>query len=121
MSREERLHRDNVPAARNLRRAQTKSEEMLWAKLRARRFHGLKVRRQHPVGRFVIDFYCEDLQLAIEVDGAIHELPAQRSNDMARQRTLEELGIRFFRVRADATESEIQHVLAEIESHCGFS
>lgn len=118
MDSRERLHRDNVPAARILRSGQTRSEAILWAKLRARRFHGLKFRRQHPIGRFVLDFYCEDLRLAIEVDGGIHDGDDARIADTSRQRAIEELGIWFIRLRAEATESEVQAALATIEREC---
>jgi len=114
------LRRDNVAAARRLRQTSTSSEDALWQRLRARRFHGLKVRRQHPVGGFVLDFYCEDLQLAIEVDGPVHDGPVAAAADAERQRALEEQGIWFIRVRAEATDTEIHGVLAEIERECGF-
>jgi len=116
----ERWHRDNAPAARNLRRTLTRSEELLWERLRARRFHGLKVRRQHPVGGFVLDFYCEDLRLAIEVDGGSHDDPTVRNADRERQLALEGLGTWSVRIRAEATEAQVHSVLAEIEQACGF-
>ncbi|MQA00304.1 MAG: DUF559 domain-containing protein [Dehalococcoidia bacterium] len=58
----------NIEAARRLRREQTRSERLLWEVVRAQRFHGLKFRRQHPVGSLVLDFYCDDFNLAVEVD-----------------------------------------------------
>jgi very-short-patch-repair endonuclease len=114
------MHRDNVPAAKRLRSAATRSEAILWDRLRSRRFHGLKVRRQHPIGRFVIDFYCEDLRLAIEVDGSVHHDSGVAANDAERERLLRERGIWFVRVDAKSTEAEVQSVLAEIERACGF-
>ena len=68
----ERIYRDNVPAARRLRARETVSERVLWGALRDRGVGGYKFRRQHPVGIFVLDFYCEALRLAIEIDGPIH-------------------------------------------------
>jgi very-short-patch-repair endonuclease len=78
------------------------------------------VRRQHPVGAFVLDFYCEDLRLAIEVDGSIHAVPGVAARDADREDILRSLGIWFVRVAADATESEVHAVLAEIERQCQF-
>jgi very-short-patch-repair endonuclease len=72
MSTDRVRHRDNVPAARDLRIRQTAAEVMLWEALRNRRLDGVKFRRQHPVGPFVIDFCCPERRLAIEVDGGIH-------------------------------------------------
>lgn len=58
--------------SRNLRRASTPQEEALWNQLRAKRFEGLKFRRQHEIGSFIVDFACCSLKLAIEVDGGVH-------------------------------------------------
>ena len=91
----------NIPAARRLRRPQTASEERLWELLRDRRLLGLKFRRQHAVQRFVVDFFCYEAQLAVEVDGGIHDLPEQEAADRDRQALLEATGIRFVRVTAE--------------------
>jgi very-short-patch-repair endonuclease len=110
------MHVDNVPAAKRLRQEKTPTEAILWERLRDRRCMNLKFRRQHPVGRFVLDFYCEALKVAIEVDGGIHELPAQRKADLERQVELEGLGIRFIRVPARLIEqkpSGLMHLLTE--------
>lgn len=96
----QRFHAENVPAARRLRSESTPTETILWALLRDRRCLGLKFRRQHPVGAFVLDFYCEELKVAIEVDGGIHDNPEQRARDEVRQQILEDLAIRFIRVPA---------------------
>ncbi|MEX1107731.1 MAG: DUF559 domain-containing protein [Dongiaceae bacterium] len=58
--------------ARELRRNSTDVERVLWRRLRHRQFLGLKFRRQHPVGPYVTDFYCEALHLVIELDGGQH-------------------------------------------------
>jgi len=64
--------RRTVKNARNLRRTMTMPEVALWARLRSRP-DGFKFRRQHPAGRYVLDFFCNEARLAIEVDGASHE------------------------------------------------
>jgi very-short-patch-repair endonuclease len=73
------MHRDNIPAARELRTRQTPAESILWDALRGRRLAGLKFRRQHPIGTFVVDFCCPDRRLAIELDGPVHA--EQREHD----------------------------------------
>ncbi|MDX2137691.1 MAG: endonuclease domain-containing protein [Chloroflexota bacterium] len=101
-----------VEAARHLRAEQTPSEEILWQSLRNRRLNGWKFRRQFPIGAFVLDFYCAESRLAVEVDGAIHR--QQVEADTMRQSLLEELGIRFVRVTADQVEQDIVGVLRVI-------
>jgi very-short-patch-repair endonuclease len=107
-------HRDNVPSARRLRRPLTDTEALLWEQLRGRRFDGLKFRRQHPLGPFVLDFYCDELHLAIEVDGGVHDAPEQARRDVARQALLEELGVRFIRISARDIEADLTSVLESL-------
>jgi very-short-patch-repair endonuclease len=77
--------------ARELRREGTPAEELLWQMLRAGGLDGHKFRRQHAVGRFILDFYCAKSRLCVEVDGEVHE--TQRIRDMARDATLFSHGI----------------------------
>ena len=107
----------NIPAARDLRRPQTPTEALLWGALRDRRLDGLKFRRQHAVGRFVLDFYCHELRLAVEVDGGIHVAPENRASDAARQAELEATGIRFVRIRANLVETNLTRAVEQIRSH----
>ncbi len=80
------LERDE---ARRLRREQTDAEYTLWTQLRARKFLGLKFRRQHPIGSYIVDFCCIDKQLIIELDGSQHldsaEYDERRTNFLAGQ------------------------------------
>ena len=80
------LERDE---ARRLRREQSDAEYALWTQLRARKFRGLKFRRQHPIGPYIVDFCCIDKQLIIELDGSQHldsiEYDEQRTNFLAGQ------------------------------------
>lgn len=59
--------------AKNLRRFSTEAESILWEILQNRKFRDLKFRRQHPIGRYIADFYCHEIKLVIELDGKIHE------------------------------------------------
>ena len=79
--------------ARELRRNQTDDEKALWRALRGRRFAGFKFRRQHTVGDHILDFYCADAKLAVELDGSQHGHPDGMHGDAEREKFLEEQGI----------------------------
>lgn len=84
--------------ARQLRRTMTLPEVLLWRALRARP-DGLKFRRQHPLGAYVLDFYCAPAQLAVEIDGRSHDA-AQAGHDASRDRWVAAQGITTLRVPA---------------------
>ncbi len=83
---------------RSLRRTATPAEASLWQMLRRRQAGGWRFRRQHSVGRYVLDFYCPALRLAVEVDGAIHTRPNVAAYDAVRTAWLENLGIQVVRI-----------------------
>jgi very-short-patch-repair endonuclease len=82
--------------ARYLRRQMTRAESVLWQRLRDRQLGGLKFRRQHPIGGYILDFYCAAASLAIEVDGPVHA--RQSEADANRDALLAERGIQVLRV-----------------------
>jgi very-short-patch-repair endonuclease len=86
--------------ARALRRAMTLPEAVLWQALRGGRAGGLRFRRQHPIGPYVLDFYCPAIRLAVEVDGAAHDIPDRAAHDLRRDAWLADQGIRVLRVPA---------------------
>ena len=100
--------------ARRLRKRQTKSEKLLWQALRNRQLSGLKFLRQHPIGHSIVDFYCHETRLVIEIDGGIHLNVDVKDWDKFRQKMIEDYGIRFFRCTADEVESNLAGILAEI-------
>ena len=102
---------NNYRAARALRQQMTHSEALVWARVRRHGFHGLKFYRQRPYGRFVLDFYCPTLRLAVEIDGASHCSPDARAADVERQHALEAEGIRFVRIAASAVERDVDAAL----------
>ena len=83
--------------ARNLRRKQTYEEKELWRALRSRRFAGFKFRRQHALGDHILDFYCADAKLAVELDGFQHGRSNVIREDETRRKCLEEQGIETLR------------------------
>jgi len=88
-----------VYRARKLRREQTLPERMLWQSLRLRP-QGLKFRRQHPIGPYVVDFCCLSLRFVVELDGFVHNVGERAASDEQRTRFLKENGFRVLRVSA---------------------
>ena len=85
--------------ARELRRNQTDGEKQFWRALRGRRFAGFKFRRQHRVGDLhILDFYCAEAKLAVELDGPQHGHPEGIEHDKERERFLGEQGIETLRL-----------------------
>ncbi|MBD2114277.1 MULTISPECIES: endonuclease domain-containing protein [Cyanophyceae] len=108
----EDLRRRMVEVARQLRQEQTFTENLLWQHLR-RKQRGYKVRRQQPIGPFVVDFYISQAQLVIEIDGSSHAHRAER--DRQRQTLLEELGLTVLRFTTDTVEHDCSTVLTDID------
>lgn len=89
-----------VERARALRRVSAAAERTAWRLVRNRQMLGLKFRRQHPIGGFVVDFYCAELRLVLELDGGIHEEKTKSSYDEARTSWLEARGFLVARVKS---------------------
>ena len=100
--------------ARQLRKEQTDAEVLLWQVLRGRRFCGLKFRRQYPLGGYILDFYCHDAGLAIELDGGGHNGDEQRRYDEERTKAIEGAGIRVVRFWNHDLLNSLEDVLEEI-------
>jgi very-short-patch-repair endonuclease len=100
--------------ARELRRKQTPAESLLWDRLRNRKLAGLKFKRQHRVGRFIVDFYCAELELIVELEGGIHDRPDQRVYDGLRVEDLEARGLRVLRIRNQEVLGDAEGVLRKI-------
>jgi len=86
-----------IERARELRQVETWAEKLMWRWLRDRRFSGYKFRRQHPLGDFYLDFFCEEAELNIELDGGQHGFPDQRKHDLEREKYLVSRGIKTLR------------------------
>ena len=94
-----RTFRNTILLARKLRKTMSKPEIMLWQQLR-RKPRGLKFRRQHPLGPYILDFYCPAAKLAIEVDGAAHGMGNRPERDARRDAFVMKEGIETVRVSA---------------------
>lgn len=83
--------------ARRLRREATPAERRLWILLSRKKLEGFRFRRQHPFGSYVLDFYCPEIRLCIELDGGQHGLPKESARDLVRDAYLTRFGIRVLR------------------------
>ncbi|MFC3076592.1 endonuclease domain-containing protein [Phenylobacterium terrae] len=110
--------RPTIARARALRRQLTPPEARLWAALR-RKAHGLRFRRQHPVGPFVLDFYCAPARLAVEVDGLSHIAGDRPERDERRDAWLAREGIRVLRIAAVLVRDDLDTVIRTIEAWAG--
>jgi very-short-patch-repair endonuclease len=106
-----------IRRARILRKTMTKAETKLWHHLQNNQFQGLKFRRQHPINRFIVDFYCHSLKLVVEIDGDVHLQEIQQERDENRTYELEELGLKVIRFENKSVMSNIAGVLQDIEKH----
>ena len=103
--------------ARRPRRDATDAERALWRGLRGKQLDGLKFRRQHVIGRFVLDFYCHECRLAVELDGGQHMEAAQRRRDDARTAFLERRGVAVLRYSNLEALLETEAVLEDLRRH----
>ena len=113
----ERIHQ-----ARTLRNHPTAAESKLWKRLNRNQILGLKFRRQWPVGpSMILDFYCIEIRLAVEVDGSVHLEPGQRERDRGKEFELAQRGIRLLRFTNDEVMSQIDMVVERITTAAGES
>jgi very-short-patch-repair endonuclease len=104
---------------RALRRAATPAERRLWSIVRDGRLGGLKVRRQHTIGPYTVDFFVHGAALAVELDGSVHDDPARAAYDAERTQALALLGVRVLRfVNAEVMEQP-ERVAAAILAAAG--
>lgn len=100
--------------AKKLRENMTFSEVKLWNEIKNGQLMGYDFDRQRPIGNFIVDFYCKDLLLAIEVDGITHEEEGAKEKDEFRQNELEEMGVCFLRFDALLIVNKVEAALREI-------
>ena len=100
--------------ARQLRKNMTLGEVLLWQQIRDRQL-GVQFHRQVPILRYIVDFYCHELLLAIEIDGQSHDHPEVAVNDLKRQNKLEDEGVYFLRFDEKEVRKDIDGVVPVIE------
>lgn len=105
-----------IKRAAELRKNTTPAEQALWEKLRKGQLYGLHFRRQHPIGKFIVDFYCPKLFLIIELDGEIHDKPIVDERDKGREHELKQMGLKVLRFKNEEVLNSIDDVLQKIEA-----
>ena len=100
--------------AKQLRKNMTFSEVLLWNELKNKKLLKMDFDRQRPILNYIVDFYCKDLMLAIEIDGDSHK--EKYEQDRKRQKELEDVGIRFLRFDDLEVKKDMDNVLREIEN-----
>ena len=102
-----------VPLACALRNNSTLSEVLLWMKLRNKQFMGYDFDRQKPIDNYIVDFFCKELMLAIEIDGSSHDYKYEQ--DLSRQQSIETFGITLIRFEDIRVKRDIEGVLRELQ------
>jgi very-short-patch-repair endonuclease len=121
--KKERLRNLIKQTARKLRQNQTKSEELLWNEIRNRKIKGKKFLRQYPVvykwnnktSFFILDFYCNENKLGVELDGDIHN--TQKEYDKTRDYVINSLGIKILRFNNNHVDVNLPTVIQTISEH----
>lgn len=103
-----------LEAARSLRGNMTHAEQALWHCIRRRQLGGFRFRRQHPCERFILDFYCCEVKLAVELDGGQHNTPEGIARDKVRHEILQEQGIQVIRFWNNEVFTNLEGVLQRI-------
>ncbi|OCL27590.1 hypothetical protein U472_03285 [Orenia metallireducens] len=102
---------------RSLRQKETEAEKITWNRLRGRKFMELKFRRQYSIGEYIVDFYCPELNLVVEIDGLIHFRKENREYDKVRTEFINSLGIKVVRFRNKEVLEDIDTVLAKLKDY----
>ncbi len=108
----QRITQEKYLRSKQLRQEMTPEEKILWEQLRRNNLNGLHFRRQQIIDGFIVDFYCHQAQLIIEVDGEIHDL--QVESDQERDAILAARGLKILRIRNQEIRQNLQEVLKKI-------
>ncbi len=101
-----------------LRTTMTKSEVVLWKHLKNKQFLNLKFRRQFGIGNYIVDFYCPEIKLAIEVDGSTHYEEEVFNKDIKKDEYIKNLGINLLRINSEEIFNNLNEVLFRLENIC---
>jgi very-short-patch-repair endonuclease len=102
--------------AGELRKNMTEAERKLWSLLRKKQVEGKRFRRQHPIKSFIVDFYCHECKLIVEVDGNIHNFEEQKEYDAGRTYELEQLGLKVIRFTNNQVLKQSEKVIELIKN-----
>lgn len=108
--------KDLKKTASMLHKSMSYPEIRLWQELKGRKIEGFQFNRQRPIDHYIVDFYCKELRLAIEVDGDNHQLPRTREYDFNRQEALKLLGITVMRFHNNEIVYDIETVISKIRN-----
>ncbi len=100
-----------------LRNNPTRAEQLLWKQLKGKKLKNTKFRRQHSIANFIVDFYCAEKKLAIEIDGGIHDRADIKMKDAEKTKTLDYYSIRLLRFNNEEIFDNMNNVLKTIEQH----
>jgi very-short-patch-repair endonuclease len=103
--------------ARQLRNNSTQSEIKLWKRLRGKQMLGFDFHRQKPIDEYIVDFFCYELMLAIELDGLTHQWEEVYIKDLKKEKRITELGITVMRFSDSQVMNDIENVLRVIEDY----
>lgn len=101
--------------ARELRNNSTKAEIILWMKLKGKQMYGYDFHRQKPIDNYILDFFCYELMLGIEVDGYSHEFLEVHNKDIIKEKKMNELGISVLRFTDNEVLKDMENVIRAIE------
>ncbi|MDT0685271.1 endonuclease domain-containing protein [Autumnicola psychrophila] len=107
--------RENFARAQQLRANMTADEKLLWERLKQNQL-GYRFRWQHPVQKFIVDFYCHELRLVIEVDGGYHQNHEQKKSDAEREKLLEFQDLTIMRFTNEEVTNDIEEVINTIKT-----
>lgn len=113
-----RTRRSIVKAAKSLRQCMTPAEKVLWGRLRGKRLNGLKFYRQVPVDCYIVDFYCPEKKLIVEVDGSIHEEKDVQERDRDREAFFLGKGLRVLHIKNEEVFRALDRSCEKIYKHC---
>ncbi|MEI6168374.1 MAG: endonuclease domain-containing protein [bacterium] len=111
----------NKDLARAMRHQLTWAEKALWRQLRNRKLEGLKFRRQQPLGSYILDYYCAEKGLVVELDGGQHDFPEERDYDLRRTQFLRNEGLEVIRFWNSQIRENLPWVLELIRQKAGVS
>jgi very-short-patch-repair endonuclease len=104
--------------AKLLRTAMTDAEKKIWELVCKNKLMGLRFRAQHPINRFIADFYCHPLKLVIEIDGSIHDIPENHEDDIVREIELEKFGLKIIRFTNEEVLCDFDKVKQVLINEC---